>query len=79
MRKLETNDLVIINEGKYKGVHGKVVTAGGHLTSVMLSTTKEVVEIQEVHLEKLALAMMEKDYKEYENLINALDLDIQKI
>ncbi len=79
MKKFKNNELVIITKGKYKGITGKVVDNEGPITLVMLSTTKEVINAHENHMRKINLAIRKKDYKEYEALIKALDVDIEII
>ncbi|MEK4873005.1 MULTISPECIES: hypothetical protein [Bacillota] len=79
MGKFKNEDLVIIMEGKYKDVIGKVVDNEAPLMWVMLSTTNEIANVHENHMEKLNLVMKEEDFKEYEKLIKGLNVDIKTI
>lgn len=79
MANFKNGDLVIITEGEYKGIPGKVVDNDGPVMWVMLSTTKQVANVHEEHMEQLNLAMKEESYKEFESLFEALDVDVKKI
>lgn len=53
MGNFKNGDLVIITEGEHKGISGKIVDNYGPVMWAMLSTTKEVVNVHEDHIEIL--------------------------
>ena len=80
MKNLKNDDLVIIKEGNFSGKVGKIVDNEGPVMWVMISPTKEVVNVHENHLEKFeGSAMRKEDCKEYENLFKSIGVDVKLI
>ncbi|MGQ8823817.1 hypothetical protein CN582_25105 [Bacillus wiedmannii] len=77
MKEFKNGDLVVVTEGEFKGINGKVEDNQGAVISVRLSTTKKVAIIPEEHLQKVIFVMKENEYKEYERIIKLLNLDIK--
>ncbi len=77
MKEFKNGDLVFITEGEFKGIQGKVEDSEGAVKSVRLSTTKKVANIPDEHLQKVIFEMKENEYKEYERIIELLNVDIK--
>ncbi len=79
MKEFKNSDLVFITEGEFKGIRGKIEDSEGPVNSVRLSTTKKVANIPDEHLQKVSFVMKENEYKEYEKIIELINLDIKVI
>lgn len=50
-KKFKEHDLVIMTQGEFKGIEGKVVDDEAPILWVMMSNTKEVINVHEKDLE----------------------------